>query len=112
MAKYAPSVDYRDDTSTAMWAALQLFKAALATSTGPVDAAAVTKAYDSLRGVTLDGLLAQPVTFTAGKPAPLVNCFWLYKLQNNVYTSAGSIGPSGNGVTTTDLRSSCLSPSA
>lgn len=110
MKKYAPTVDYRDDTSTAMWGALQLFKSALSKATGPVTPATVTKAYSAVKGVTLNGLLAQPITFTKGKPAPLVNCFWLYKLQNGVYSGSASIGPSGNGVATGDLRSSCLSP--
>jgi branched-chain amino acid transport system substrate-binding protein len=110
MKQYGPGVDYRDDTSTAMWGALQLFKTALAGATGPVSASTVTAAYDEIKNVTLGGLLAQPITFTKGQPAPLVNCFWLYQLQNGVFTSAGNIGASGNGIATGDLRSSCLSP--
>jgi len=66
------------------------------------------EAYDSLKGETLHGLLPQPMTYTVGKPAPKVTCFWIfaYTAGKNGFTALHQ-GPSGNGATD-GLRSSCL----
>jgi branched-chain amino acid transport system substrate-binding protein len=107
MAQYAPGLDYSDSATTAAWATLELFRAALGNPTETVTTASVIKAYDSLHGETLDGLLPQPLTFTAGKPAPPVNCFWLYK-YNGGDTDPVTVhtGASGNGAQG-DLASTC-----
>lgn len=107
MAQYAPSLDYRDAATTVTWTTLELFRKALGNPTGDVTPASVIKAYDALHGETLDGLLPQPLTFTAGKPAPPVNCFWLYKYTGgdadpvSVHTGASGNGAQG------DLTSTC-----
>jgi branched-chain amino acid transport system substrate-binding protein len=107
MAKYAPGVSIANIESTSVWSALQLFRVAIGTPKGPVTPASVTAAYDRIHDQTLGGLLPQPLTFTAGKPAPDVNCVWLftYKVGEpnpvDIY-----VGKSGNGQTG-PLRSSC-----
>jgi branched-chain amino acid transport system substrate-binding protein len=107
MAQYAPSVDYRDAATTVIWTTLELFRKAIGDPTGQVTTASVIKDYDSLHGETLDGLLPQPLTFTAGKPAAPVNCFWMYKYTGGD-TNPVSVhtGASGNGAQG-DLASTC-----
>jgi branched-chain amino acid transport system substrate-binding protein len=107
MKKYKPSADYRTSNDTTVWSALELFHKAMATPTGDVTAQSVTAAYGKVQNETLDGLLAQPVTFTAGKPAPLVKCFWMYTFKagddNPKLLTAGTSGNGANG----DLQSTC-----
>jgi branched-chain amino acid transport system substrate-binding protein len=107
MGQYAPKLNYRDAATTVTWAALELFRKAMGTPAGDVTSASVIKAYDSLHGETLGGLLPQPMTFTAGQPSPPVNCFWLYKYKaGDKDPVTVRKGPSGNGVQG-DLASSC-----
>jgi branched-chain amino acid transport system substrate-binding protein len=111
MAKYEPSADYRNPDATSIWATLELFKTAVGKTAANVDVtpALVTTDYGKLKNVTLDGLLAQPVTYTTGKAQPLVNCYWIY-----TYTPGQTNpkilheGKSGNGATG-DLQSTCSS---
>jgi len=76
---------YGMPTATATWASLELFKktmeAAKATLPASPTRTDVINAYGQVKNETLDGLLPQPMTFTANQPAPKVNCFWLYKLE-------------------------------
>ena len=87
--------DAGQPASTAMWASGELFKKALTPVAGkasdPVTRQMVLAAYGTVKGETLDGLLPQPITFTAGQPAPPVNCYWLYQYQNGAF--AGSAQP-------------------
>lgn len=109
MEQYSPDTDYRDPTSTASWSALELFRKAMADVQGEVTAETVSAEYGKISDETLDGLLPQPFTFTAGQPSPKIDCFWLYK-----YTVGDENpellpvqGESGNGAQG-DLASSCL----
>jgi branched-chain amino acid transport system substrate-binding protein len=109
MAKYEPNADYRTSNDTAVWAALQLFAYAIGTpGPGPLSPATVTADYDKIKNVTLNGLLPQPITFTAGQGSPPVKCFWLYTYKpgdkNPTHIQAG---PSGNGASG-DLSTSCV----
>lgn len=112
MAKYQPSADYRNSESTSVWSALELFRAALANvGSGDVTPAVVTQAYDNVKNETLGGLLPQPVTFTAGKAAPTINCQWLFTFKSgDKNPTILQQGQSGNGASG-DLSSSCASPS-
>jgi branched-chain amino acid transport system substrate-binding protein len=87
--------DAGQPASTAMWASGELFKKALTPVAGnasdPVTRQTVLAAYGKVKGETLDGLLPQPITFTADQPAPPVNCYWLYQYQNGAF--AGSAQP-------------------
>jgi branched-chain amino acid transport system substrate-binding protein len=42
----------------------------------------VIAAYGTIADETLDGLLPEPLTFTAGEPGPPVDCFWLYTAED------------------------------
>jgi branched-chain amino acid transport system substrate-binding protein len=105
--KYAPGAFYQNQQSTALWAALQLFKKAIGTPKGTLTPAMVTQDYDNLRGETLDGLLPQPISFRAGKPSPPIECYWNFKYHTgDKNPTTILIGKSGNGATG-DLASSC-----
>jgi branched-chain amino acid transport system substrate-binding protein len=108
MAKYAPKVDVRNTFPSSMWVTLQLFRQAVENNTKGLTAAKVMADYDALKNVTLGGLLPQPLTFTAGQPAPKVPCYWMYSYTGgaNNFKSIQQ-GVSGNSATG-GLSSSCL----
>jgi branched-chain amino acid transport system substrate-binding protein len=110
--KHKAWLDYRDPTSTAVYAGLQVFKMAMNNISGAVTKATVLQAMGTVKNETLDGLLAQPITFQAGQPAPKVNCFWLYKYKagDKDFTALTPQGTSGNGAQG-DLASACFPPS-
>jgi branched-chain amino acid transport system substrate-binding protein len=75
--------------ATALWATGQLFTKAVSaaggTPTDQVTRQTVLAAYGKVSNETLDGLLPQPITFTADKPAPPVDCYWLYQYQDGSF---------------------------
>jgi branched-chain amino acid transport system substrate-binding protein len=80
--------DYQLPNGSAAWATGELFKKALS---GIAEGDTVTRqtvqdAYGAINGETLDGLLPQPVTYTAGQPAPPVSCYWLYSYEDGEFT--------------------------
>jgi branched-chain amino acid transport system substrate-binding protein len=101
MQKYAPTTSYANLTGTSVWSSLELFKAALAGTTGPITPATVAAAYDNVKNENLGGLLAQPVSFTAGQPPALITCTWRYTFKSGDKnpTLLPVVGTSGNGVT-------------
>jgi branched-chain amino acid transport system substrate-binding protein len=109
MQKYEPSVSVASTSGTAVWSALELFQKVAAGISGAITPASVIAGYDTVKNETLGGLLPQPVTFTAGQPSAVVNCFWQFKFN------AGDANPkvipptgaSGNGATG-DLATACL----
>ena len=103
--------EYRSFSSTNLWALLQLFAYALeesgpegdATVTGP---AVVEALRSAVQGVTLDGLLPQPITFSESGNTE-VACFWAIERQGDgSFTTLEGSGESGNGVKG-DLASVC-----
>jgi len=94
----AAKVTYQTPAVTGMWANLELFRKALANAGDTVGRSDVLTAFNSISGESLGGLLPQPVTFTAGKTAPPVECAWIYELQNGAFSS-----PEG------DLKAHCFS---
>jgi branched-chain amino acid transport system substrate-binding protein len=109
MTKYAPSADYQTDSATGVWTALELFrKAVSAQATGDITRASVLSDYYQVKDETLGGLLPQPVTFTKGKPAPVVKATWLFTFTGGD-TNPKIIHPTGtscNGASG-DLASTC-----
>ena len=108
MGQNAPEADIRSPYMTATWTTLQLFAKTIdRVKPAQITAGSVMDAYHTIKAETLDGLLPQPLTLTAGAPAPQVRCFWLFR-----YTSGDkqpvsmTFGPSGNGATG-GLASSC-----
>lgn len=108
MEKYGEDVDYRDSGSTAAWTSLELFRKAMGNPTGEITRQTVLDAYAGVKNETLDGLLPMPITYTGGKPAPKVPCFWLAS-----YTAGAdhpqTLAPvsAGNGASG-DLASTCV----
>lgn len=99
MAKYAPSTNYQNTAPPSVWTALQLLKTALGKPSGTVTAASVMTAMDGVKNQTLGGLIAQPLTFTAGQPAPAITCGWTYTFKSGGKQPKlqAVTGKSGNG---------------
>lgn len=108
MDKYESDTDIASTSTTTVWTSLELFKKALGADTDTVTRDSVFASYYALKDETLDGLLPQPITYTEGQPAPVVNCFWQYDF------TAGDENPellpptgeSGNGASG-DLATAC-----
>jgi branched-chain amino acid transport system substrate-binding protein len=79
---------YGNPHSTAVWAAAELFRAALAgvDEETEVTRAMVQEGYGTIQGETLDGLLPQEISYAAGEPAPPVNCYWLYSYEDGEFS--------------------------
>jgi branched-chain amino acid transport system substrate-binding protein len=111
MARYAPKADYRTTAATTTWAALELFRKTMANgpaATAPVTSADVTTAYQGIKEETLDGLLPQPITYSATGAQPLVKCFWPFKLEDGKVSSLTLDGfDEGNNGASGDLKSLC-----
>jgi branched-chain amino acid transport system substrate-binding protein len=78
--------EYGRPHATAAWATMELFRTALDanadTLSDDVTRDEVLAAYGTIADETLDGLLPEPLTFTAGEPGPPVDCFWLYTAED------------------------------
>jgi branched-chain amino acid transport system substrate-binding protein len=111
MKQYAPALDYRNPTSTAVWVSLEVFRKALANTTGDVTSQSVITAYGNLKDETMGGLLPQPVSFTPDQPGPVLTCFWMYhyKAGDGNPMVLPAQGTSGNGQTGA-LATSCFPP--
>jgi branched-chain amino acid transport system substrate-binding protein len=81
---------YGAPTATATWASLELFRKVVednaATLGDNPDRAGLIAAYGTVAGETLDGLLPDPVTFTANQPGPPISCFWLYTYEDGEFS--------------------------
>jgi branched-chain amino acid transport system substrate-binding protein len=100
-------VEYRDSTATTTWSTLELFRKVMNKAGAPASKDDVLKAYWGVKDEVLDGLLPKPVTYTEGKPSPLLNCYWAYNYTNKKFAQLVLDGTkTGNGQTG-DLRSYC-----
>lgn len=110
--QYAKGTEYRASGSGTMWSQLMLFRHALTTSGPAADADVsggdVIKAFQTgVKDVTLDGLLPQPVTFSASGNTT-IDCFWPVKHEENgEYSTLEGDWTSGNGASG-DLASICI----
>lgn len=81
---------YSMPTVTATYASLELFKKTLEANAATLgdnpDRAALIAAYGTVADETLDGLLPNPVTFTADQPGPPISCFWLYTYEDGEFS--------------------------
>jgi len=102
--------EYQDPTSTATWAALELFRTAMADASDEPTREEVFAAYYALQDEDLDGLLPNSVTYTEGQPSPPVNCFWIYTLEGGEFSNVEPSGESGNSVTSGPLKTACAQP--
>jgi branched-chain amino acid transport system substrate-binding protein len=102
--KYMDSSDYDKQvwgtsSATNVWASLELFRKAMANAPANPTRADVATAYDAVKDETLDGLLPQPLSYSAGQPGPAPNCYWQYKYEDGKFTSLAPSGASGNKLT-------------
>jgi branched-chain amino acid transport system substrate-binding protein len=110
-AKYLPGKSYAEPEVTSVWDAFELFRKAMAQASPNPTPAEVKEAMYSLKNEDLGGLMPQSVTYTPGQPAPLINCFRLYEYTNATsYKPLGTSLPSGNSVSSGDLKSVCYPP--
>jgi branched-chain amino acid transport system substrate-binding protein len=110
--EYGDGDDVRNSSATTTWSALELFRKAMGEN-GPAADAEVTAAdvigvYQGISGETLDGLLPMPVSYVADGFQPLLNCFWMFDMQDGEFTSLPPSGESGNGAEG-DLATQCFS---
>jgi branched-chain amino acid transport system substrate-binding protein len=101
---------YQDPTSTATWAALELFRTAMADASDEPTRDEVFQAYYGLQDEDLDGMLPSGVTYTEGQPSPAINCFWVYTLEGGEFSGVEPQGESGNGVASGPLKTACAEP--
>jgi branched-chain amino acid transport system substrate-binding protein len=80
---------WQDNGAANVWASLELLrkvlnsnKATLSPSVTPAD---VIKAYGTVKNETLDGLIPQPVTFTANQPQAPILCGFTYEFTGGAY---------------------------
>lgn len=107
MAKYAPGDDYREPASTGTWTALEMFRKTMSTAGSTVTKDDVLKAYWNVKNESLDGLLPKTITYSEGKPSPLMNCYWAYTYKVGKFAQLVlDANTTGNGQTN-DLRTYC-----
>ncbi|OHV48331.1 ABC transporter substrate-binding protein [Pseudofrankia sp. BMG5.36] len=68
MKRFAKDDNWAEGTASYTWSGLEAIHKALGTPGATVTAKDVTTGLNTFNGETLGGLLANPVTFTAGKP--------------------------------------------
>jgi branched-chain amino acid transport system substrate-binding protein len=110
--QYASGTDYKASGSGTMWAQLSLFRYAVEKSapaeSASVSGADVLSAFRTVKDVTLDGLLPQPITYTEAENTT-IKCFWPVKHEaDGTYSTLQGSWTSGNGATG-DLASQCVS---
>lgn len=92
-AEGVPQTSWADPHGTAAYATLELFKKVLDANASALSATPtkqdVVKAYGTVKDETLGGLLPQPLTFTEGNPAPLVDCYWLGRFDAGTFSGDG-----------------------
>jgi branched-chain amino acid transport system substrate-binding protein len=96
MTKYATSSNWREGTASFTWAGLEVLRKALANAgTGPTRQD-VTNGLNSFNGEDLGGLVANKLTFTAGKPVPTGGhpCYFIVGIKNGKTVAPANLTPS------------------
>jgi hypothetical protein len=106
------ALDFGNSAYTATWSSLETFRKAMASAPANPTSADVFAGMYGLKDEDLGGLLSQKVSFTAGQPAPAILCYWFYKYEDGTFTTMPDGSPTGNNVTSGDLKSSCFKPGA
>jgi branched-chain amino acid transport system substrate-binding protein len=104
MGTYAKGLDFRDPASTSTWATLELFRKV--NPKAPANKDEVLKNYWNVKNESLDGLLPKAVTYTEGKPSPVLNCMWTVNYTKGKFATLDMGADSGNGQTG-DLKTWC-----
>lgn len=87
-----------DPHGTAAYATVELFKKTLDAEAGSLPSTLTRNDVigyygEHVKEESLDGLLPQPVTFTPGKPAALVTCYWFGTFDDGHFTDADLDAP-------------------
>jgi branched-chain amino acid transport system substrate-binding protein len=90
MAKYAPGKPTKSPNATGAWAAFEMFRTAAATISDNPTSTEIMGLMTKVSGERLGGLAPVALTFTAGKPSPAVNCFWIYRYSNGITTGSNN----------------------
>jgi branched-chain amino acid transport system substrate-binding protein len=91
--KYNPSLTVNASTAV-VWVAGQMLKHAAknlpAENPTPAD---ILKGMYTIKNMTFDGLLAEPLTFTEGQNSPDHSCYFVVQIKNGAYTAPSGSKP-------------------
>jgi branched-chain amino acid transport system substrate-binding protein len=99
MQKYATNSNWQGGASTFTWDGLQALAQAVKNAdvpaSTPVTAADVTAGLYDFKGQTLGGELANPVTFTKGKPFGYTAnaCYFVLEMKNGTFSAPTGLTP-------------------
>jgi branched-chain amino acid transport system substrate-binding protein len=97
MNKYAKDDNWRDGTASFDWTGLVAIQKALASvsATATVTSTDVIDGLDAFKDETLDGLAANKLTFTKGKPVPFLGhpCFFVIGVKDGKVTAPNGTSP-------------------
>jgi branched-chain amino acid transport system substrate-binding protein len=97
MGKYAENGPWREGVGSMSWVGLEAIRKAASTvsTSASVSAADITKRLDSFKDEDLGGLLANKVTFTAGKPLGLGKqpCYFALGVQDGKLIAPNGLTP-------------------
>jgi branched-chain amino acid transport system substrate-binding protein len=82
-----------DMTSMFAWTALQAFQAGAAKSSGAPTASSVMAGLNSLQNFDAGGIMAASSSFTAGQPAPKIDCYFIGALSNGTFSQPSGTSP-------------------
>jgi branched-chain amino acid transport system substrate-binding protein len=85
MNHYVPGLFKSDDAqeATLIWTAAQLFQTAATNASDPTTSAGILQGLYKIKNDNLGGLVGEPLTFTAGKPASPNHCTWTMAIQHD-----------------------------
>jgi branched-chain amino acid transport system substrate-binding protein len=95
MTKYAKDSNWREGTASFTWSGLEAFRKALANAGASPTRQDVTSGLNSFNGEDLGGLLANKLTFSAGKTIPLggLPCIFVIGVKNGKTIAPANLTP-------------------
>jgi branched-chain amino acid transport system substrate-binding protein len=92
MAQYEPGQFYQNPDATSVWTSFMVFRQALLNAHlgSTVTTSDVLQALYSIKGLTLGGLLPQPVTYSQSTPPFHFNCYFVVSQKDGTWTSEGT----------------------
>lgn len=97
MTKYAKGDNWHDGAASFAWTGLVAIQKALApvSASATVTSTDVINGLDAFKGQNLDGLAANKLTFTKGKPVSFLGqpCFFVIGIKDNKVTTPASTTP-------------------
>jgi branched-chain amino acid transport system substrate-binding protein len=95
MTKYAKGSNWREGAASFAWSGLEVLRKALANAGASPSRQDVISGLNSLNGEDLGGLLANKVTFTAGKPVSFGGhpCFFVVAIKDGKTVAPADLTP-------------------